>query len=440
MAPIPFQTVQRNDGIALSRRDAEAIERIVAWDGVQPQFTKPGRTAWYVLQDPVQAPNGGPLLRAAKLKGVGAWNPADPAIRSGVKGDHPTGIHRPSVAEYKETARTVHFGIGADGEFKGVHSESAPFGAILLRRAAQEYDNAGTLSRAGVPCVVPFMLARYAELFKGEPIGVVVSLAPDESPHGLDFLYQREPEATDERRAHCTAVLKALGEAGELLMPALCTAQSKVSALVGRSLRQFAQAGLYRYSSAWDNFFFNKQDAGVYLTDLDSSRPLAELPPDIGAMQILRDLAGALWRLPKQFCERATVNDFQLQPLLELDALASMVAGYFEMDDAAARRLVNPLWAYFIPHWFLLKRHGAQVAGWTKDQGKSYRIEKSEFHCLAILVLAEAYRERHQAFGLPSLPATTELRRRMRSFLGEQMDQLSWLALRPPFAAADIAR
>lgn len=440
MAPLAFQAVRRNDSLVLSQRDVEAIERIISWDGVQPRFSKPGRTAWYVLQDPVQSSNGGPLLRAAKLKGVGAWNPADPSIRSGVKGDHPVGMHRPSVTEYKETARTVHFGIGAEGEFKGVHSESAPFGAILLRRASQEYDNAEVLSCAGVSSIVPFMLARYGGLFKAEPIGAVVSLAPDDSPHGLDFLYQREPEATDERRAHCLAVLTALGEAGGLDEHTLCSAQSKVSALVGRSLRRFAQAGLYRYSSAWDNFFFNKRDADVYLTDLDSSRPLSELPPDIGGMQVLRDLAGALWRLPKQFCERATVGDFHLQPLLKLDALAAMVAAYFKIDAAASQRLVDPLWAYFIPHWFLLKRHGAQVAGWTKDQSKGYRIEKSEFHCLAILVLAEVYRERREALGLPPLPATTELHRRMRSLLGEQMDQVAWLAQRSPSSTADFAR
>ncbi|MCW7536777.1 hypothetical protein OOT46_02775 [Aquabacterium sp. A7-Y] len=430
MDQLPSNIVERQAEPALSCRDLKAIEQIVSWE-VQPRFFKPGRTAWYVLQDPVRMANGGPLLLAAKLKGVGAWNPADPRVRSGIKGAHPVGVLPPSVAEYEETARTVHFGVDAEGEFRGVHSEPAPFGAILLRRARQEYENAEVLHRAGVPSIVPFALWRYGrEQFKGEPIGAVVSLAPDESPYSLDFLYETESNPTSERHAHFEAVMKALGIEGGLDEPSRVTAQSKVALLVGRAMRRFAQAGLYRYSAVWDNFYFNKNDGEVYLTDLDSSRRLAELPPEIGGMQVLRDLAGALWRLPKQFSERGTIHDFHLGSLLEVDALAAMVCGYFEIDQAEGKRLVDPLWAYFLPHWFLLKRHGPEVSMWTKEKCKTYRLDKDVFHCLAILVLAQAYRKKQSELGLPPLPSTAELRRRIRAFLGEQMDYVDWLASR----------
>src|SRR5690606_27431512 len=184
-----------------------------------------------------------------------------------------------------ETAKTVHFGIDANGVFKGLHSEPAPFGAILLRRAAQEYENAEALVSAEVQSIVPLMLVRYdIGLFNGEPIGAVISLTPDESPHALDFLYQYEPDASEERLAHGHSVLEALSVKGGLSELPLCAAQTKVSFLIGRSLRSFAQAGFYRYSSAWDNFFFDRRGSEIYLTDLDSSRRLAELPADIGGL------------------------------------------------------------------------------------------------------------------------------------------------------------
>nr|WP_315463279.1 hypothetical protein [uncultured Rhodoferax sp.] len=431
MVKLPFSIVERMQQPALSRQDTEAIEQILSWQ-VQPRFFKPGRTAWYVLQDPVRATPGGPLLLAAKLKGVGAWNPADPTIRSGIKGTHPIGVLPPSVAEYEETARTVHFGIDEMGEFRGLRSESAPFGAILQRRARQEYENADTLHRAGVPSIVPFSLGRYeCEPFKGEPIGVVVSLAPDASPHSIDFLYQRIVDPTAERLSHMQAVMGALGVEGCLDESARATAQSKAAFLIGRAMRKFAQAGLYRYSAVWDNFYVNKNDKDIYLTDLDSSRRLTELPPEIGGMQVLRDLAGALWRLPKQLSEHDAIGGFQLKHLIEVDALASMVCGYFEVDKAEGKSLAEPLWAYFLPHWFLLKRHGTEANSWNKDKRNSYRLDKNTFHCLAILVMAQVYRKKQVKLGLPPLPGNSELRQRVRTFLGEQMDFVDWLASRP---------
>jgi hypothetical protein len=430
MTRLSSNIVERISEPVLSRRDAEAIEQIISWQ-VQPRFFKPGRTAWYVLQDPVHAAPHGPLLMAAKLKGVGAWNPADPSIRSGIKGAHPVGVLPPSVTEYEETARTVHFGIDNAGAFKGVRSESAPFGGILLRRARQEYENAGLLHSAGVPSIVPFALGRYeTEHFKGEPIGVVVSLAPDESPHSIDFLYQAESEPAGERLAHVHAVMRALGIEGGMDELSRATAQSKVAFLIGRAMRRFAQAGLYRYSAVWDNFYFNKNDGEIYLTDLDSSRRLAELPPEIGGMQVLRDLAGALWRLPKQLCERGAIGEFHLGTLLEVDALASMVCGYFEVDKAEGKRLAEPLWAYFLPHWFLLKRHGVEADTWPKDKRKTYRLDKNVFHCMAMLVIAQVYRKRQSELGLPPLPGAAELRQRIRAFLDEQMDYVDWLISR----------
>ncbi len=426
METLAFDVIRRNQDLTLSARDAEAIERLVSWHA-QPNFAKPGRTAWYRLVNPVRPVKGGPLLLAAKLKGVGAWNPVDPQVPSGIKGAHPPGTLQPSVVEYEETARTAHFGIDSDGQFKSLHSESAPFGSILLRRAQQEYENAFALHGSGVPSIVPYALYRYPGLrFKAEPLGAVVSLAPDESPHSLDVLYLDCRTASRERQQHLQEVLAAL-DADAVEDRAIAAAQREIGYRVGQALRQFAQSGHYRYSSAWDNFYLNKRDGVVYLTDLDSSRRLQELPTEIAGMQVLRDLAGALWRLPKQYSECDVVSRFKLSDVRRTDPLAATLRGFFDLDEATARAVVEPLWDYFIPHWFLLKRQGADITTFSKEQRKSYRIDKGLFHCLATLVTAPVYRRLHARLGLPQIPEQADLLERANLFLGEPMDYIRWL-------------
>jgi hypothetical protein len=429
-APLAFEVILRADEPVLSARDREAIEQLVSWRRT-PAFAKPGRTAWHVLQDPVRAPGGGPMLRAAKLKGVGAWNPADAGAGLDGAGSHPTGLVRPSVAEFAKTARTAHFGVDAHGRFQDVHSEPAPFGAILLRRARQEYENARRLADAGVRSVVPGLLARYeGPGFHGEPLGAVVCLSPTASPQALDFLYQRDPDPTPERRAHAHAVLEALGLPGEHSVATFVRAQALVAFRVGRALRRFAQAGLYRHSSAWDNFYFDPRTGDVCFTDLDSSRCLAELPAPVAGLQVLRDLAGALWRLPKQLCEAEVLGEFPLEAVLAEDALAATLAGFLEIGLDEARRHVAPLWDHVVPGWFLMKRHGPAVASWSKAERKSHRIDRGIFCCLAILAVAEPYAARHEALGLPAAPSIAALRAAVRDHVGEQADYLDWLLAR----------
>lgn len=434
MDALAFHFVEQTPGVVLGEVDLRAIERIISWQ-VQPQFGKPGRTGWHVLQEPVSLPNGGPVLRAAKLKGVGAWNPTDRSVRSGVRGDNPTGICRPSTREYEETARALHFGIDANGEFANVNSEAAPFGAITLRRAKQEYDNALTLYNAGVPSIVPYALCRYGgdETFNGQPLGVAVSLTPDESPYSLDFLYIGERSPTPARKAHFHAVCNSLQVGEALTEGAFVAAQARVAYGAGRALRRFAQSGLYRYSSAWDNFYLNKRSAEIYLTDLDSSRQLSELPEEIRGMQVLRDLAGALYRLPKQWSQPAVIDDFHLSSLRDAEALGSIISGFFDIADIGfCRKVVEPLWAYFTPHWFLLKRHGSAASQWPEDLHKSYMVDKDVFNILAILVVADLYNERSKDLGLPAAPSREVLRARMLRFLGERMDLVESLIPRVP--------
>lgn len=427
MRQLTRKVVEQDHRLSLSPRDATAIDDIVSWNAA-PTFVKPGRTAWYVLQDPISAPDGGPTYFAAKLKGVGAWNPDASGTPSGVKGDYPRGLGPPSVTEYAETAQKSHFGIDLKGRFTLVNSEAAPFGAILLRRARQEYENADRLVSSGVSSIAPYALYQYSDLsFNSDVLGAVVCLAPDTSPHALDFLYEREDAPSPERQHHFKSVLRSLQLGEGVPQHAAMSAQCRVASLVGDALRQFSAAGLYRYSSSWDNFYLNRRTGAVYLTDLDSSRPWSELPAEVAGLQVMRDLAGALWRLPKQYSESASVADVQLPLILHQDPLARMVTAFFGVDEAQARRSVAPLWDYSIPHLFLLKRHSNALSRWSKEERKSYRIEKGLFHCLAILSLADLYRRRRLHLDLPPVPSQEVLLKSAEQFLGDQMPYVDWM-------------
>jgi hypothetical protein len=422
MGPIPFSIVDEMEGFDLGAADAEALAQIISWQRL-PEFALPGRTAWYVLQEPVRSPDGTQLLTAAKLKGVGAWNPVGSCTRSGIRGENQTGLTRPSTDEYEDTTRVLHFGIDSQGAYASLKSEPAPFGAITVRRARQEYDNARTLYHAGVPAILPFAVYRYddGKLFGGEPIGAVVSLAPDQSPYSLDFLCLGEGDPTPAQEAHYRAARNCL-VGNQINEVATLSAQAIVGHRIGKTLRQMAQAGLYRYSAGWDNFYLNKNTGDVYLTDLDSTRRLSELPPEIGGMQVMRDMAGALYRFTNKLYHPNIINNHPLRSMLDINPLASIVSGYFDIDPDYSRKLVAPLWNYFAPHWFLVKRYCNENQSSADGRRKTYKMDKDVFHGLAILALAQTYHDQHVRLGLPAAPSYDDLRGRLRNFLRERMD------------------
>lgn len=416
MQPLSFSVVERAPEVELAPVDARALDELISWRA-EPWFAVVGRTAWYVLKQPVLSSDGARLLTAAKLKGVGAF---DPTTGKGT---------RPTNEEYVETAQALHFGVDDAGQFSEVRSEPAPYGAILLRRARQEFDNARLLAQAGVPAIYPLSVCVYDELpkFRGESLGVVTSLTSDASPYSLDWMLVRT-QAASARLADRKTVLTCLGaHAFDDSMEGRLSILSATAAKIGILMRQFAKAGLYRYSSGWDNFHINRRTGELYLTDLDSSRRLSELSANVRAMQVLRDMAGTLYRVANKLYHPSNTDAFRLEALLEADPLACVLSGYLDVDLARCRELVVPLWNYFIPHCFLLKRHQPALASWPEALRQSYKMDKNLFHGLAIYSLADAYHSQRARLGLPEAPATEELRASVRRFMGERADMIEFL-------------
>ena len=416
-------------GLKIADADHQALRQIVSWERL-PSFARPGRTAWYVLSEPVVDPRTSRPLLAAKIKGVGAWQPPDPATPQTSDAAELGHLSPPSTSPFEETARDPHFGLDGNGNFARVFSEPAPYGAITLPRAQREFDNAATLYRAGVPAIVPLAVYRYDDVgtFSGHPLGAVVSLTWDESPYSLDLLRVENPAATTEERAYAASVREMLGyPSGKPDGASTLAVRAWVGRQIGVRLRELAQAGLYRYSAGWDNFFLDRASRTVYLTDLDSTREFAELPEQVQGIQVLRDLAGTLYSFVNKIYHPSTLDDYDLGVLLDLDPLAAVLAGYFEIDEDHARRLTQPLWQYFMPHWFLLKRHRKQLRGWPQEHRQGYKMDPMLFYALAILALSEVYRDVGKSLRLPLLPPDADLRQRMRGFLRENVDFIEFL-------------
>ena len=102
---------------------------------------------WHILEEPATlVDNPSYELRAAKLKGVGAWNPPDTSRYRDPLLDSFTEIPIPPTTKPLESFATYpHFGFNQQGEYTFVYSDPAPVGGLLHDRALLEYRSAETL-------------------------------------------------------------------------------------------------------------------------------------------------------------------------------------------------------------------------------------------------------------------------------------------------------
>ncbi|MEQ9370102.1 MAG: hypothetical protein RIG63_13950, partial [Coleofasciculus chthonoplastes F3-SA18-01] len=74
---LDYTITHRFPGLDLSDREFETLIKLASWQRI-PEFPRRGRMAWHKLAEPAAlVANPDYKLRAAKLKGVGAWNPPD---------------------------------------------------------------------------------------------------------------------------------------------------------------------------------------------------------------------------------------------------------------------------------------------------------------------------------------------------------------------------
>jgi hypothetical protein len=368
-------------------------EAMATW-AVTPTFATAGRTAWTPLEAPV-----GPW-RALKLKGLGV-QAAD-------------GPHPPSVVPYRR--EHAHVGLDDAGELRMVESAPAPTGGLLLARAQAEHDAGVALTRAGVPAIAPLRVYRYRDpglRFSTptgpEPLGLVLSAAPAALPFRADALFT-------ELRGDAAPAEAGFAERLRNGEPRLAVLAA-LGRSYGRALRGFAEAGWFRHSASLDNWAYAPELGCVYLSDLDSSRPLAGHRPERRALELVRDLAGPAFHVATQLVSPRHRASFSGEEIAALNPFTAAAAGYYPDRPAAA---VGWAGRAFLSYYLPLHERGE-------------RMDRALVYCLLMrallpLHLADPLGEAH-----PYPPGVAGFEARCAAFLGPQR----WAEARRHLARAE---
>lgn len=329
MKPLRYRITHQFAEIQISEKNLAKLLEVVSWQQV-PFFPDRERTAWHVFED--NQLSAKPQFRAAKLKGVGVWNPQEVRLYTAIRADSFLDQPQPPQAqEYKTIATYRHVGFTKEGEYTEVYSQATPFGGITHSRAFQEYHNAQKLWEKNVPAIAPFMVMQYPDYeFQGEPLGAVISLFPEIYPYRLDMLFHPNRCLEPEERNFCAMVRESLGLSGSFNDE---TERLKSITILGRKvgklIHDFSKAGLYRHSGGWGNIQYCVEQGQPFLTDLDSTRNVDELPKLVQPLQILRDLASSLHWFLARFYRPMLLDEYTLTNLLKYDPLSEIIGGYF---------------------------------------------------------------------------------------------------------------
>ena len=177
------------------------------------------------------------------------------------------------------------------------------------------------------------------------------------------------------------------------------------------------------------NLYYSVLQKSPVFTDLDSTLELGKLPENMRALQVLRDLAGMVYRLISKFSTPTASGAYSLGKLLKYDPLFQGLAGYF--DDASEEQISHVchiLWNAFIPYFFLLKKHRKAInEDWSTERRRSYKMDHDLFFILAITCLFPMFNESKLARQHPSDLSSKKLMKKAENYLGERYEYFLYL-------------
>jgi len=430
---IKFKITHQFENIDISNQDYAQLLATLGWEAIPP-FKQPGRTAWYVLEEDAHV-NDQPL-KAAKMKGVGFWNPRPIGkIYSGVLANLNSEEPTPPTQDTLESMLTFpHIGFNKEGKYMIAYSAPAPIGGILHERAILEYTSAKILLEHGVPTMIPFMVIDYGEdyQFNGKPMGAVINLSPETDTVRLsciqygDAVHRGKNKDVDAYFDRIRASLDLSGDPTEET-----TRLQTINLLarkVGKLVHDFSAAGLYRYSSEWSNFEYNFSTKEVFLTDLDSTLQLKDVSTALQPLQVLRDLGTAVYRLVVKFGYPTILNDYTLSNVLNFDPLSELLVGYFpEAPYAEIEAISQKLWNCFIPHWMLLKKHEASITtDWSRPRRQTYKMDHDLFYILTITLVFPLFKKSDLSDLYPTDLTREDMLQKAKDYLGDRYEYFQY--------------
>ena len=434
---IDYSITHRFDDVNISEDDFQVLLDIASWKQT-PTFPRRGRVALHTFKEPLTLKSKPALrLKAAKIKGVGAWNPEslgrfrDPLLGSFIEEPIP-----PTTEPLTSFVSYPHLGFTEAGDYSFVYGDLAPVGGILHERALLEYSNAKTLVEHNVPTIVPLAVLQYEEkyTFQEKPMGVAICLLPDTSSYRLSEVQfgaatQRGVDESGDK--FYDRIREGLKIEGDPTSEA--TRLQTINVLcrqVGKIIHDFTAAGLYRYSPEWSNFEYDFERQKIVLTDLDSSLRLSDLSPDLQMLQALRDLGSAVYRTISKFYTPSVLDQYTLANLLAYDPLFELIMGYFpEADESAVKQITQKLWNCFVPYFFLVKKHRKEIKGgeWSSERRRSYKMDHDLFYILSMTMLYPLF-QRSDIFELyPSKISYDDLLHKAKGYLGDRYEYFQYL-------------
>lgn len=344
MKALKCQVIQQWTGIDRSHPSIKSLDDIVSWR-VTPPFSKVGRSAWLTLKEPivVQTTGGDIYIESIKIKGVGYL-------------DYRGNLHQPTTNSLRKIK--MHLGISEKVDFFIASGFSGPIGGIVLEKALAEYSTARTLIENGVPSSVPICVYKYDEselcYQVGDqmvPMGVVVTGQLQRTFTRVNSMlyYSASEDVTKiEISQFAERMGVSLNEDPELSLLKACYRN------YGRHLPEFSKCGLYRHGAHWSNLGFSSRAGGVYFTDLDSCRELAECSELSKPMQVMRDsLSAVLYLMVGFFTESYLLQNFSPERVIRAEIQQAFLSSYYtDIPIEYINSLVNVLNEY---HLYLYK-------------------------------------------------------------------------------------
>lgn len=409
--------VKSNDkSLKLSDTVKNKITNIVSWNE-EPVFLTEGRVSWYILDKPIFSLDMKHKFHAIKFKGIGVCN------RTGRNKKEITEKPIPPTTDVFKRS-SAHFGLNCKGKIEYKFSEDAPYGGMLLERALNDFENMDILFNKGVRATVPgsVYLIRN-KTFCDKLMGVSVSFSYSDIPYRLMKLIW-EDRYIDAKELSFFEEIKKRNKiegnfsSGKTKLQVSCC----IAFQYGKLIRNFSEAGLFIHSGGWDNLQYDLDNNFVYLTDLDSSKKMEDIPAETRALQATRDLVSTIYRFLNKLYHPKAVKLYSSALFFEYDVINNILNGYMpENDTDILRNKSSLIWNYYIKYFDNFKMIESEVINLSKSKRSQLKMDKYDFYAFCMDTLYSEVLKTNSNFVFQNSISVKEFGMNYKEYLRERL-------------------